>query len=72
MTIIDFDSHRVRPFIERAIESFLNDPPDTEFQRGYLGALINVYREGLGRGAQDARLIAAERLTAQSESANEP
>jgi hypothetical protein len=50
-------------FIERAIDGFLSDPPDSDFQRGYLAALLNVYREGLGVPASNGRIIAAEKLT---------
>jgi hypothetical protein len=60
--IIDFDDWRVAPYLVQTIEGFLNDPPDTPFQRGYLAAVVCVYREGLGRGIADARLIAAQRL----------
>lgn len=63
MAVIDFDSARVAPFIVRAIEGFLADPPDSDYQRGYLAALVNIYREGMGRGETDARVIAAEKLT---------
>lgn len=62
MTVIDFDAHRVAPYIVAAIEGFLGDPPDSDFQRGYLAALLTVYREGIGRGDADARVIAAEGL----------
>lgn len=60
--VIDFDARRVEPFVMKAIEGFLNDPPDSDYQRGYAAALIVIYREGLGRGASDARVEAAERL----------
>ncbi|AOG03091.1 hypothetical protein [Bosea sp. RAC05] len=60
--VIDFDARRVEPFVMKAIEGFLNDPPDSDYQRGYLAGLVNVYREGLGRGVSDARLEAADRL----------
>jgi len=63
MTVIDFDGARVAPFILRAVRRFLADPPDSDFQRGYLSALINIYREGLGRGDADVRILAAEKLT---------
>lgn len=60
--VIDFDGARIAPWLIRAIEGFLIDPPDRDYQRGYLAALVCAYREGLGRGATDARLAAAERL----------
>ena len=33
-------------YIREAIDLFLKDPPDTDFQRGYLCALVNVALEG--------------------------
>lgn len=60
--IIDFDARRIQPYLMGSIEQFLGDPPDSEFQRGYLAALLSVYTEGLGRGASDARVKAAEGL----------
>ena len=59
--VIDFDAARIAPYLMSSIEGFLGDPPDTEFQRGYLAALITVYREGLRRDG-DVRIAAAEAL----------
>lgn len=63
MNIVDLDSARIAPYLASSIEGFLRDPPDSNFQRGYLAALLAVYSEGLGR-RQDARVRAAERLLA--------
>lgn len=60
--ITDFDAARLRPFIERALTLYLGDPPDTDYQRGYLAALVDMWREGLRDGSPDARVIACERL----------
>jgi len=60
--IIDFDGARLAPLLVRSITSFLNDRPDSDYQRGYLAALLWAYREGLGRGADDARIAAAEKM----------
>jgi len=60
--VIDFDARRIEPFIMKQIQSFLDDPPDTQHQEGYLSALLVIYREGLRPGTLDARVIAAERL----------
>ncbi len=62
-SVIDFHAVRVAGYIERAIDGFLSDPPDSEHQTGYLSCLLTVYREGLGRGASmsNARIEAAER-----------
>lgn len=34
-----------KSYLAAAISTFQNDPPDTEFQRGYLSALIAVMAE---------------------------
>ena len=60
--VIDIDARRIAPYIVDAVAGFLNDPPDSEYQYGYLGALLNVWREGVGRNCDDGRLIAAEAL----------
>ena len=60
--IVDLEAHRLRPYVMSSIEQYLGDPPDTDFQRGYLAALLTVYEEGMGQGAGDARVEAARRL----------
>lgn len=60
--VVELDARRVGPYVSSAIDGFLNDPPDSPFQRGYLAALVAIYKEALGRDKSDARLIAAERL----------
>lgn len=61
--VIDFDARKLRPYLAAAIEGFLGDPPDTDYQRGYLSALIDVYREGINGDMTDARVVAASPLT---------
>ncbi len=36
-----------KAYIEKAIRGFIADPPDTDYQRGYLAALLVVYREAM-------------------------
>jgi hypothetical protein len=43
-------SERVAAYLEQAIHLFLLDPPTSEFQQGYLSALLLVYREALECG----------------------
>jgi|GEM_PF-5575471 len=62
MTVLDLDARRVEPYLISTIDGFLGDPPDSDFQRGYLSAMLAVYREAVGRGQSDARVIAAERM----------
>jgi len=60
--IISFDAVRASRYIEQAFAGFLNDPVETEYQRGYLAALLTLYQEGLGKGQHDDRMAL---LTAQ-------
>jgi hypothetical protein len=54
--IISFDAVKATRYLEQALFGFLNDPADSEHQRGFLCALLVVYEEGLGRGHQDDRI----------------
>jgi hypothetical protein len=56
MTILSLEEHKASRYIEWALVSFLKDPPDSSFQRGYLAALLAIYREGLGKGVDDERM----------------
>lgn len=54
--VISFDDEKASHYIEQALAGFINDPADSDFQRGYLAALLTMYEEGLGKGAGDDRL----------------
>ena len=54
--IILFDAEKATRYIEQALIGFINDPADSDFQRGYLAALLAIYEEGLGKGVGDSRL----------------
>jgi hypothetical protein len=54
------DDKTIERYIERAIDRFLADPPDSDFQRGYFEALLVIYREAMGR--KDERLDAALKM----------
>lgn len=54
--VISFDAEKASRYIEQALSGFINDPADSDFQRGYLAALLTIYEEGLGKGAGDDRL----------------
>lgn len=54
--IISFDSARASRYLERAMMAFIDDPADSDHQRGFLSALIVVYQEGLGYGYDDGRI----------------
>lgn len=61
--IISFDAEKASRYIEQAFAGYLIDPADSDFQRGFLAALLTLYREGLGRGAGDDRLTLLDRQT---------
>lgn len=35
-------SEELREYIEKVKEGFINDPADSEFQRGYLAAILEI------------------------------
>lgn len=41
--------HQVLQQLEEAIHSFDRDPADSDYQRGYLAALIETYTRAVGR-----------------------
>lgn len=59
--LVSFDAERASRYIERAFGGFLNDPADSDYQRGFLAALLTLYREGLGKGEGDDRLALLDR-----------
>lgn len=60
--LLSFEAEKASRYILDAILSFLSDPPDSDFQRGYLAALISIYREGLNKGADDDRVKYLEKI----------
>lgn len=66
--IIDFDERRVASYLRDALAGFVGDPPDTEFQRGYLAAMLDVYKEAIGR--DDDVYRAAEHVLAATRPPN--
>lgn len=61
--VISFDAEKASRYLERAMFGFLGDPADSDYQRGFLAALLVVYREGLGKGATDDRLRLLDEMT---------
>jgi hypothetical protein len=59
--VVDFDGRKVRAFLDRAIDGFLIDPPDTPYQRGWCSALVVLYKDALG-DMNDARLAKCEEM----------
>jgi len=62
--VIDFDSMRVRKYLDHAINGFLNDPPDSEYQAGFLGAVCVIYREALNNTTDDRITLCESMLRA--------
>lgn len=54
--VISFDAERASRYLERVFAGFLGDPADSDYQRGFLAASLLLYRECLGKGADDDRL----------------
>lgn len=48
--VISFDDSRAVKYLNTVINGFMNDPPDSELQEGYLHAVLCLYEEGLGKG----------------------
>ena len=61
--VISFDAEKATHYIEQALAGFINDPADSDYQRGYLAALLTVYEEGLGEGAGDDRLSLLRKMS---------
>ncbi len=55
-----------RGYVKKAIEGFINDPPDSEYQRGFLASLLCLYREALEMPLNDKILIAGENILLES------
>jgi predicted ATPase len=64
--LVSFDAEKASRYLERSFGLFLGDPPDSDYQRGYLAALLTLYREGLGKGRDDARLELLDRMTGEA------
>lgn len=63
--IIEFQTERASNYIDRAFRSYERDPADSDYQRGFLAAMLVLYREGLGKGVGDDRLELLDRQTEQ-------
>lgn len=59
-------SPAVEAYVSDALNGFAADPPDSDYQRGFLSAMLAVWNEGLGKGEGDERL---PRLTAMTKAA---
>lgn len=62
--LVSFDAEKASRYIENSFAGFLSDPADSDYQRGFLAALLTLYREGLGKGEGDDRLALLDRQVA--------
>ncbi len=54
--VISFEAERASKYLSGVFAGYLEDPADSDFQRGFLAASLVIYREGLGKGVGDDRL----------------
>ena len=54
--VIEFDGERTARYLNGVFTGYLKDPADSDYQRGFLACALVLYREGLGKGADDDRL----------------
>ena len=55
-------SDSIYTYIKSGVDGFLTDPPDTDFQRGYLAALLGVAEEALGLHLGKSPFMEAQKL----------
>jgi hypothetical protein len=63
--IVSFDAEKATRYVANALLSYLGDPPDSDYQRGFLGALLVLYTEGLGKGVGDDRIKLLQEMADQ-------
>src|SRR5262249_27547658 len=52
----------VEEFVRTAIQGFVNDPPDSDFQCGYLGAMLVVAKEAIAVPMEMSPYAEAQKL----------
>jgi hypothetical protein len=55
-------SDSIYTYIKSGVDGFLTDPLDTDFQRGYLAALLGVAEEALGLHLGKSPFMEAQKL----------
>jgi hypothetical protein len=56
------DVTSIRGYVRKALEGFLLDPPDSDYQLGYMAAMKQVYTEGLLMQNSDALIVAITKI----------
>ena len=64
--ILELQTERASRYLEGVFAGFINDPADTDFQKGFLSMALTLYREGLGKGVGDDRLKLLDRQISDS------
>lgn len=59
MSVTHINDGKLERYIRETIIGYLGDPPESEFQMGYLAACLDIYREGLDREGDDRIKLAA-------------
>ena len=49
-------------YVRSSVHTFLSDPPDSEFQAGFLGALLVIARDVLGQRMDEPPFVEAQEL----------
>ena len=58
----EFEHKQVQRYLEESIQAFLVDPPDSDFLRGYLSALLVVAEEALGLRMEALPFVETQKL----------
>lgn len=56
------DVASIREYLRTALERFLLDPPDSDFQLGFMAAMKVVYHEGLHIPKSDPLMMAITKI----------
>jgi len=64
--VVSFDVEKASRYIDQALWGFMNDPVDSEYQRGFLGALLVVYEEACGKPMDAGRFDALRKMHAEA------
>jgi len=60
----------VEEYVTSSVQTFLGDPPDSDYQRGFLGAMLIVAKEPLGLQMDKPPFKKAEKLLRRSAVSN--
>lgn len=58
----EFEHRQVQKYLEASIQAYLSDPPDSDYLRGYLSALLAVAEEALGLPMEALPYLEARKL----------